>query len=398
MGSLPFQRLRRIKQLATTHLVYPGAVHTRFEHSLGVMHLATQVFDTLTAKHWDRFEGLLGLRHREELHRIRRLLRLAALLHDVGHAPFSHGSEELLPGGHETATVRIIEGTEIRDIIEDRHYAKGIRVADVIPVAVGRATATRLPNAIQQFLSQILTGPLGVDRMDYLLRDSLHAGVRYGQFDVHRLVNTLTIIRHPETENPVIALERGGLHAAEGLLLARYFMFQQVYYHRVRRIYDWHLKRFLLELLQGKPFPVDEPDEYLRWDDVRVEYCLYHCPRSRSFAGARPFVGRRHLKVAFEAPGGRVEDYIDRAENLKVALLEEFGDGVHCDAMYRPLATGESELSLPVIAPDGTLSSWEAESKLFNTLPPLGFLRVYSTDEPGLREEVNRFCHAFFGG
>lgn len=66
--------------------------------------------------------------------------------------------------------------------------------------------------------------------------------------------------------------------------------------------------------------------------------------------------------------------------------------------MYRPLATGESELSLPVIAPDGTLSSWEAESKLFNTLPPLGFLRVYSTDEPGLREEVNRFCHAFFGG
>lgn len=395
IDSHPFQRLRRIKQLATTHLVYPGAVHTRFEHSLGVMHLATEVFDELVHKHWDSVERVLGLTDRDELGRLRRVLRLAALLHDIGHAPFSHGPEELLPGGHEAVTVRVIEITEIRDIIDERYYTKGIRVTDVIPVAVGAKKVTQLPSAIGQFLSEILTGPFGVDRMDYLLRDSLHTGVKYGQFDVHRLVNTLTLTIHPETGNPVIALERGGVHAAEGLLLARYFMFQQVYYHPVRRIYDWHLKQFVLDLLGHKPFPVDDLAEYLRWDDAGVEYCLYRCPRSRSAASGRFFTGRGHLRMAFEAPEGRVEAYCDRAEELRTALLDKFGDKVYCDSEYQPLAS-DSELGLLVLGPDGSHSSCEKESKLFASLPPLGFLRVYAVDEPGLKERVSKFCRDFF--
>jgi hypothetical protein len=148
-------------------------------------------------------------------------------------------------------------------------------------------------------------------------------------------------------------------------------------------------------VLGERTFPAADLAEYLQWDDARVEYCLYRCPRSRSAVNVGFFDGRRHLRLAFEAPEGRIEVFYDRAEELRTALQAEFGTKVHCDSEYQPLASA-SELSLPVVGPDGAITTWEEESKLFSSLPPLGFLRVYAADEPGLKDRVNRFCREFF--
>lgn len=388
INSRPFQRLRRIKQLSTTYLVYPGAVHTRFEHSLGVMELASRIFDLLVLKYGPHLTIALGLRDQSDLRRLRRILRLAALLHDIGHAPFSHGPESLLPGGHEQVTKRLIEETEIRQFVEDRYYHEGIRVHDVVPVAIGPKEAGVDSTAPVQFLTELITGTFGADRIDYLLRDSLHTGVKYGHFDADRFIHTLTFIEHPETGDPVVALKKGGVHAAEGLVLARYFMFQQVYFHKVRRVYDHHLTDFLGELLNGGSFPIEDPERYLRWDDAVVEHELVE----RGAAGASPIakliVQRNHYRVAYEVPLARLdEDLMDQMDYVARELQAEFGAEVWVDRAFRPFAPA-TELAIPVVDAD-RVTSWEQESHLFRTLPPLAFARVYARNEKALIEAVS---------
>lgn len=396
INSRPFQRLRRIKQLALTHLVYPGAVHTRFEHSLGVMEVATQLFDTIMQKGGPGLLQALGIEREGERERLRRVLRVAALLHDVGHPPFSHAPEEkLLPGGHEAMTARLIRETEIRSIIEEQHYRAGIRVEeDVIPVAVDPEFARVPLSAEHQFLTELITGVLGADRMDYLLRDSLHTGVKYGQFDLHRLAHTLTWVRHPATDDPVVGLEVGGVHAAEGLILARYFMFQQVYHHAVRRVYDHHLRQALTELLPGLMWPAD-PGEYLTWDDSRAESMILEAAASGRSKWARIIAGRLHFKVVFEAPEGDIQRYLDQHAALTELLRDRFGDEVYVDKEDRPLVRNR-ELTLPVVRRDGRLSSWMKESKLFGVLPPLTFFRVYAARDEKLAHAVKAVCDGFF--
>lgn len=395
INSTPFQRLRRIKQLALTNMVYPGAVHTRFEHSLGVMEVASQLFDILTQKGGPELFQALGIHGEGERERLRRIVRLAALLHDVGHPPFSHAPEDLLPGGHEAMTAELIRAPELRSIIEDEHYRVGIRVeSDIIPVAVNVEHSTVSPTAVHQFLSELITGVFGADRMDYLLRDSLHTGVKYGQFDLHRLIHTLTFVREPETGGPLVALEAGGVHAAEGLILARYFMFQQVYYHHVRRIYDHHLRRALVELLPHGRWP-QVPEEYLAWDDYRVEAMLRD-PTSRAESRwADILAGRRHFKLIFDAPEGEIAKYLARRAELESYLAQQFGDAVYLDAEERPLVK-DRELNVAVLGRRGDLSSWFRESKVFQVLPPLTFLRVYADRQEDLMEEAHRYVSEFY--
>ncbi len=272
-----YQRLRRIRQLGWTDQVYLGAMHTRFEHSLGVMHVATAMYEgivnssrTLLEREM-KFDGA-------GLERDRILVRLTALLHDLGHSPFSHAGEELFPerpeeGGrrykHEDYSAAIIR-EKLRDAIEnhplnDNYKIRADEIANLLEGSTesGRSLVWR----------DIITGQMDADRIDYLLRDSLHAGVEYGRFDWRRLMGCLLLVQPDEDGSCRLGVAEGGLHAAEALLLARYLMFTQVYFHKTRVAYDHHLQHALAEMLPSGVFPRPEGadlDGFVNWDDWRV--------------------------------------------------------------------------------------------------------------------------------
>jgi len=204
------QRLRRIRQLAGAYLVYPGAVHTRFEHVIGAMHVAGAIAQSI-ASQVDMGD--------EEIQEI----RLAALLHDVGHGPFSHLFEEVLAArtevNHEDMTRLVISKTELKDILE----AHGFSSSSMSSFAVGNLQ--RRP----PFMNEIISGGLSADIMDYLPRDSYFTGVEYGRVDTRRVIDSLKVV------DDHLGLERAALNAFEAMLLARYQMFTAVYFHRTVR-------------------------------------------------------------------------------------------------------------------------------------------------------------------
>ena len=241
-----FQRLRRIKQLGPTNLIYHGADHTRFAHSLGVMELASKVYDILIMK--NKQDRLLEWKE-SEIERNKILLRLVALLHDIGHPPLSHvGEGELFPEEnkksltHKDFSKKIILGdTAIKEIIDE---LKGLY--DIDSERIGKFITQEEPDPI---LQPIIDGPLDVDRMDYLWRDSYYTGVHYGKFDLDRLINTLIMVYDKVQDSPTLGIEDGGVYTAEALILARYYMFLQVYFHNVRRAYDLHFTQFIKKTL-----------------------------------------------------------------------------------------------------------------------------------------------------
>ena len=279
--------------MGTTYLVYHGADHTRFAHSLGVMELADRVFRTIVEKDrkGDRIEEWTS--HEDEVDRKRVLLRLVALLHDIGHPAFSHvGEKELFKpkSGHKDYTVRIIrEYPELRQVLESEEITN----MDITPDKLADFILGSID--FDPLLQQIIDGPLDVDKMDYLWRDSYYAGVHYGRFDIDRLVNTLIIAEL--RQQPKLGIEEGGILAAEGLILARYYMFLQVYFHDIRRAYDFHLTDFLkLELPEGK-YP-EELSDYLVYDDYHVIHLLkeamkQNCEKAEK---AELIIDRKHYK------------------------------------------------------------------------------------------------------
>lgn len=207
----PFiQRLRRVHQLAGSYLVYPGAVHTRFEHVVGTMHLAGQIAESLA-----QTSGIGSDQVQE--------VRIAALLHDIGHGPFSHIYEEVLAEKtdvtHEDISQRIVLETPIHDILE----RNGFSARKMSSFAVGKQS--RRP----PFMNEIIAGGLSADIMDYLLRDSYFTGVEYGKVDIRRVMDSLLVAEGR------LAVEEAALYAFEALLLARYEMFKAVYFHRTVR-------------------------------------------------------------------------------------------------------------------------------------------------------------------
>jgi uncharacterized protein len=221
------QRLRRIKQLGFTYLVYPGANHTRFEHSIGSMYLASRLANSLN----------LSKEQKE-------MLRVCALLHDAGHGPFSHVSEGVLEKSHEELTSKLIMKSELSEILSEKFDPK-----EIIKLINGEGT-----------LGHIISGDLDVDRMDYLLRDSYYTGVAYGVIDVERLIHNMKL------EDNLI-LKAKGVQAAESMLLARYFMYPSVYQHHTTRIINSIFRRCLNQLFKEEHII---PEKIYKYDDTDI--------------------------------------------------------------------------------------------------------------------------------
>lgn len=331
-----FQRLRRIKQMGLTEMVYPSATHSRFEHSLGVMCLATKLFDAIT-RNKDNLKLLKQKLFYEKagIERDRQLMRFAALLHDIGHAPFSHGGEDLMPKNpetgepfrHEDYTVAIIK-EKLKDVIEENPmnianwHIKAEEVAALIkgdPKILGPRIFWRV----------LISSQLDADRGDYLLRDSHHIGVQYGKYDVDRLINTITLGIEPETNDPTLCVETGGWHVAEALLIARYQMFTQVYFHKTRRAYDCHLSEALKKILPDGNFPPPvRVDEFLKWDDYKTYYSI-----SKSTAeDCQAILNRNHVRTIYETteiPDEKEIKKLDKAKGIldDLVVYEDTAEG-----------------------------------------------------------------------
>lgn len=267
INSTPFQRLRNVKQLAMTYLVFHGAEHTRFGHSIGVMHLVTRAFDSAVSNGSYSFSD-------EKYAWYKQLLRLIALTHDLGHAPFSHASEAVFPDGleHEDFTEKIVKETIIATHIKAigaTFVEKYGPEYDITPELICDIYRGRLPgeNSEFTFLKSFMDSELDCDKMDYLLRDSLFCGVKYGNYDIERLLSSLTI--YIQDGCPRLAIGSGGTQVFEEFVLARYFMFVQVYFHRTRRFFDIMFSQALKCILPDGTYPQDVND-YLKWDDCRV--------------------------------------------------------------------------------------------------------------------------------
>lgn len=398
IDSRPYQRLRAIHQLALSYEVYPGANHTRFEHCLGVMDVASRIFDSIF------FRGQLSDPVRErisdeiqhpQIDYWRTAVRAAALLHDVGHLPFSHAAEKvLLPEGwdHERITAELIRKSELKNILEGPSPA--IKVEDVVDLAWDfrkRKSANLTP--WKTLLNEILTGnTFGADRIDYLLRDSYHIGVPYGRIDPLRLISGLRVIIDPQNSEIALALDKGSLHTAEALLLARYFMYAQVYFHDVRRVYDIHLKDFLEAYLPGGKFPTDW-EAFLEISDYELLGALRKSSADSSdklHHLASRIVKRKHFRKVYELVSPHkivcptmLEDVIEFCER------EFRKENVRWDS-YPP----KSETNLFwVVMQDGSLQSSLEISDVLSKLPTfeVGLVFVAPEIRDGAKPRVDAF-------
>ena len=361
VNSGPFQRLRYIHQLALTYLVYPGATHRRFEHSLGVMDAATHIYDVVTNPeniYHDSVRSLVPRQADYEWGYWRRVLRMAALCHDIGHLPFSHAAEkELLPPGtrHEHLSRDHILGEELRPVFAEIK----IQQEDVAKLAVGPKYYGKELSVWESILYEMIGGDVfGADRIDYLLRDSFHSGVAYGRFDHSRLIETMRILPREDrgSNEPELGITLGGLQTAESLLWARYFMYTQLYFHPVRRIYDIHLKEFLQEWLEGHRFSTSLTN-HLAMTDNEVLAGLRQAAGDTSAKGhiqARRIVDRQHFRLLYETSPIDRELNLESVELVFAAAKQEFGaDAVRHDPYE---SEGDAE-DFPVYLRDGSIAS-----------------------------------------
>lgn len=367
INSRPVQRLRSIRQLGLTSMVYPGAEHSRFSHALGAMELAGRVYDALA----DKSDGRLPTGP-DALER--RAVRAAALLHDVGHAPFSHSAEELFEEGidHEEMTVRLIAHDEIAGLFE-RHGGRleASRVAGLIR-SDGEPDAPRGGrHGIDRLLAQAVSGELDVDKMDYLLRDGLFCGVRYGNYDLDRLLDTIIPIEDPDGGGWGIGVDEGGVHALEALVLARYYMFTQVYFNLVSKALELHLSRWLTE--DGWRWPAD-PEAFLEHDDVTVISAM----RAAENPHAVAVTSREHFPLAFETAEHLTTDETAAFAALLPRLEERFGRAslLESHSAKDPHRFGQG--TLLVRRADGSTVTMERASHFIRHLERIDRYRIYA--------------------
>jgi hypothetical protein len=390
IDSYPVQRLHRLRQLAGAEYVYPGANHTRFEHSVGVMYLAGRVTEN---------PYISQLVSEDEIATI----RIAGLLHDVGHGPFSHVFEHLLEKEldktHEDITTWIIRNSELKDVLKKN----GCKPDDVSKLAVGK-----LHRPGKAFLDQIISSAVDVDKQDFVVRDTHHTGAEYGFIDIFRLIHTLDVM------DGNLAVDVGALSALESLIIARIESFKSIYFHRVGRA-----AQIMLALAMEKAnaelglTSFKTPEEYLAMDDYTVWTMLRNCKKSSGII--RNLERRKLLKCAYERTfyekDPMVSSIFSREANRKqlqadiadAAKLD--GDAVIIDVPTVPsvpyhhsVLTETMEIPVFYRTQEGRRVPQRLSeiSKIFETLKGfMNILRVY-TDEPN-RERVSRAASKILG-
>ncbi|MCW4051357.1 MAG: HD domain-containing protein [Candidatus Bathyarchaeota archaeon] len=390
-----FQRLRRLRQLSAAHLTYPGAEHTRFHHSLGVLHIAGKIAQ--------RFQRM-GLITEEEHDK----LRLAGLLHDIGHGPFSHLFEEVLEKrnlNHEQMSTSIIQETEVADKLNEYGFD---------PDEMGYLAVGKLQDG-KGFMNQVIAGQFSADVLDYLPRDSHFTGVEYGKVDYDRLVRSMDVI------DDRLSIKDTALYVLEAMVIARYEMFKAVYFHRSVRSAETMLVRALElgdEALGFTSF--NGPDEYHRLDDGYVLHKLATLkgsddPHSKTaYQLYQDFNDRRLLKCAYETVMHRRDRFNVNMmimgtirDNLEADIATEAGvdrDYVIIDVSTAPsvpyYAMQQHPQDIPLFheTPEG-----DKVPLSFSELSPLGgalvgyldIMRVYTRSE--YHEAVRKAAEAKFG-
>ena len=410
LNSPPIQRLRNIHQLAMSYLVYPGATHKRFEHSLGVMELAGRIFDTVTAPDniHESFRRTVNFTEEEKRY-WRRVVRMAALCHDIGHLPFSHAAEmELLPLGrsHESITADLIRGDLMAEVWGS--MTPPLRAIDIAKVAVGQKYVTDVEfGDWEKLLYEIIGGDaLGVDRMDYLLRDSHHTGVAYGRFDHYRLIESVRILPASEESDALaLGIEAGGVHSTEALLLARYFMFMQVYHHHVRVAYDLHLEEFLKDWLPRGRFPEDW-DQLEGLTDAEVLSAISESSRKESAPGhypAKRIVERGHYRLIYSPTLHDKRQVDDPVEAVADACAREFGARAVRQRTFPPKADPVTDF--PVVDFEGRVESANAISLPLRQIPivDVGYVLIAPEKVVDVRKWIQSnkdsiLCNAANGG
>jgi len=348
-----FQRLRRIKQLGMSELVFPGANHSRFAHCIGVMQVARRMMDCVAR--------LGGKKIREDQ---RTAVLVAALLHDVGHGPFSHAFEKVTGQSHEERTLEIIQSqsTEVGKRLRqhDRQLPDRLGVFFDEDIEGEKRRAAEIPN----FLTQVVSSQLDADRFDYLLRDSYATGTDYGRYDLDWLLLQLML----DAKRGRLFVGRKGLDAAEAYIFARYHMYRSVYFHKTVRAAEvmvrLALRRFK-ELLDAEANRVrrsqmvpDAPrcvmdafaaklslDRYLQLDDVSLVDFFKACAGARDkllSMLAHGFVDRKLYKAidVTENQKAHIGDFVSRAKQVvkKANLPAEYAfvDETAADTPYKP--------------------------------------------------------------
>ncbi len=275
IDSFPVQRLHRLRQLAGAEFVYPGANHTRFEHSVGVMYLAGRLIENSNlSEHLSEDEA--------------QIIRMAALLHDVGHGPFSHVFEHILTKflnkTHEDMTTWVIHESELTDTINRLGYDPDV----ISKLAVGSLHKSR-----KAFMDQIIRSSVDVDKLDFVVRDTYHTGAEYGYVDIFRLIHMLDVF----DEN--LAVDLGALSALESFILARMESFKSIYFHRVSRAAQLMIA-MAMEQAKDELGLTDfkSPEEYLALNDYIVWAMLKKCEKSKEIM--EKLERRRLLKIAYD--------------------------------------------------------------------------------------------------
>ncbi|MEM3948682.1 MAG: HD domain-containing protein [Zestosphaera sp.] len=377
----PLQRLRRIKQLSQAWYVFPGAVHTRFSHSLGVMRLAEKVADKLIS------DGLLRKDERD-------LLRVAALLHDIGHTPYSHALEYVFYTSfgvnHEELSYMMIT--------EEPHITEALSSYGLTPSEVAEVVTGGHENVI---FSNILGGDLNVDRLDYLPRDALHTGVKYGLIDLERIIQTLTL----DGDGNVAVLPKA-IHAVESFYVSRLHMYRSVYYHKTITGYQLLLAS-IYELMMSErevksllePFTSLEgirravrDGSIAAWDDFLIggvmDMVLARKLGSDVLRGLiKSYVNRRGYRavynhISFKQGAGITPSEMDKLDRVSRSLLLK-GLGTYIFRTYTesvPIISREGEAR--VIREAKSLRISEIEDSIVGSLPRyMEIVRIYALPE-----------------
>lgn len=392
----PFvQRLRRIHQLAGAYMVYPGAVHTRFDHVLGAMHVAGLMAESIANNiHLDKTKI--------------QDIRLAALLHDVGHGPFSHLFEEVLAEKtnltHEDISQKIVLKSNVRDILENY----GISSRKISDLCVGKLNKP-------PYMNEIVAGGLSADIMDYLLRDSYFTGVEYGKVDIHRIIDSIEIV------NNHLALNQAALYAFEAILIARYEMFKAVYFHRTVRASELMLVHSMsLASNALKLTDFSRIENYLRLtDEVVFDRLMNLNANTPELRIARKLAqdhnNRRLVKCVFEKVMQRKDRTVERIfdqSRFRQELARDIArkaavneTDVYVDVPTTPSVpytyTREAPSSLILVQEDPTGKTHKTvpinELQLVGSITGfMDILRVYTQEEN--RKKVAGAVHELFGG